>query len=164
MAARSSGAALTAKLTALVSVVSSQPSVASMPARASRPRMIRPGYRSAADARNSGSRTARVPRMTWETPASRYRAMMSRLRIPPPICTGISPSSRATAVTRAPLRGSPANAPSRSTRCSRRQPCSAQCAAMANGSSENTVASSIRPRRSRTHWPSFMSMAGMRSI
>src|SRR5690606_5509950 len=57
--------------------------------------------------------------------------------------------------------GLPSNAPLRSTKCKRRHPCSTHCAAIATGSSENTVESSITPWRKRTHWPSFRSMAGI---
>ena len=42
-------------------------------------------------------------------------------------------------------RGSPANAPSRSTTCSRSAPSSHQLEATATGSSENTVSRSLRP-------------------
>ena len=64
-------ATLAANSTAPVWLVSSQPAVAARPARASRPRITRPGKRSAMAARNGGSSIARVPTMTWLTPASR---------------------------------------------------------------------------------------------
>ena len=51
---------------------------------------------------------------------------------------------------RASFFGLPAKAPLRSTRCSRRAPCAIQCCAMAAGSSEKTVASSMAPCLRRT--------------
>src|SRR5581483_12426798 len=57
--------------------------------------------------------------------------------------------------------GRPAIAPFRSTMCRRFAPCASQCFAIATGSSENTVAESIRPCCSRTQRPSFKSIAGM---
>src|SRR5690606_13868735 len=91
--------------------------------------------------------------------------MVSRSRMPPPSCTGSSsPTSSTMARIAASFFGLPANAPFRSTRCRRRAPRSTQWRAMAAGSSENTVASSISPCLRRTQWPSLRSMAGISSI
>ena len=111
-----------------------------------------------------GAATALVPRMTNRTPAWMYVSTVSSLRMPPPTCTGTSGCASTTSRTTPAFFGSPANAPSRSTTCSRRAPASTQRVAIATGSSENTVAVSMRPSRRRTHLRSLMSMAGMRSI
>src|SRR5690606_10968852 len=50
------------------------------------------------------------------------------------------------------------------TRCSLRAPFSTQLLAMAAGSSPNVVARSMSPCCRRTQWPSFRSIAGMRSM
>ncbi len=44
--------------------------------------------------------------------------------------------------------------------CSHAHPASAKARACAAGSLPNTVAFAMSPRSSRTHWPSFRSMAG----
>src|SRR3569833_1600011 len=62
------------------------------------------------------------------------------------------------------LTGLPVNAPFKSTMCRRRAPAATQRSATATGSSENTVTSSMRPCRRRTHLPSLRSMAGINSI
>ena len=64
------------------------------------------------------------------------------------------------ASTAAPLTGAPLKAPFRSTRCSHSQPAAAKARAWAAGSSLNTVAASMSPRKRRTHWPSLRSIAG----
>ena len=83
---------------------------------------------------------------------------------PPPTWTGTSGCASTMARTTPAFFGSPAAAPSRSTMWSRRAPASTQRVAIATGSSENTVAVSMRPSRRRTHLRSLMSMAGMRSM
>src|SRR3569623_458461 len=62
------------------------------------------------------------------------------------------------------LTGLPVNAPFKSTMCRRRAHAATQRSAIATGSSENTVSSSMRPCRRRTHLPSLRSMAGINSI
>src|SRR5689334_9625108 len=85
--------------------------------------------------------------------------------MPPPSCTGISsPTSARIALTALSLTGLPANAPLRSTRCSRRAPASTQRRAMPAGSSLKTVASFMSPWRRRTQWPSLRSIAGISSM
>jgi len=57
--------------------------------------------------------------------------------------------------------GQPVNAAAvEATRCSHSHPADWNFSAWAAGSSPKTVASDISPRRRRTHWPSFRSMAG----
>src|SRR5476651_4569 len=91
--------------------------------------------------------------------------MVSRSRMPPPSCTGISESSAPMmSLIAASLRGLPETAPFRSTTWSRRAPFPAHCAATLPGSFENTVADSMRPCSRRTQWPSFRSIAGMISM
>src|SRR5450631_182175 len=88
--------------------------------------------------------------------------MVSRSRIPPPSCTGISsPMTLTTSRITDSFFGLPANAPFRSTMCSRPAPSSSQCCAIAAGSSENTVAECISPCFRRTQCPSLISIAGM---
>ena len=60
--------------------------------------------------------------------------------------------------------GFPAKAPFKSTKCKRLPPRSTQWRAIAPGSSENTVDSSIKPCFSLTHWPSLRSIAGIINI
>src|SRR5579864_2969138 len=82
--------------------------------------------------------------------------------MPPPSCTGISsPMTLAISRMASSLRGLPARAPFRSTRCSRSAPRSSQCRAIAAGSSENTVAECMSPCLRRTQCPSLISIAGM---
>src|SRR5690606_21966546 len=91
--------------------------------------------------------------------------MVSRSRMPPPICTGMSSATALMMdLMAASFLGLPATAPFRSTRCRRLAPCSSHCVAMAAGSSEKMVASSRSPWRRRTQRPSFRSMAGMSSM
>ena len=97
--------------------------------------------------------------MARAAPASRTARRESISRIPPPTSTGPAKASMMRAMTSACL-GSPANAPSRSTTCSSRPPCSRQSRACAAGSSPYTVTSSARPCLRRTHFPSFRSIAG----
>src|ERR1700682_3258215 len=88
--------------------------------------------------------------------------MVSRSRMPPPSCKGIS-SPMTLTISRIAISflGLPANAPLRSTRCSRSAPRSSQWRAIAAGSSENTVADCISPCFRRTQLPSLISIAGM---
>ena len=91
--------------------------------------------------------------------------MVSRSRMPPPSCTGISsPTSRRIALIAASLTGLPAKAPFRSTRCRRRAPASSQRRAIAAGSSLKVVAWSMSPCFRRTQWPSLRSIAGISSM
>ncbi len=85
--------------------------------------------------------------------------------MPPPSCTSMSsPTSRKMLRTAASLRGLPAKAPFKSTKCKRVAPCSTQWRAMAAGSSLKMVDCSMSPCLRRTHWPSFRSMAGISSM
>src|SRR5512141_1173627 len=91
--------------------------------------------------------------------------MVSRSRMPPPSCIGILPATaRTMSLITDSFLGLPATAPFRSTRCSRRAPCSSQCLATAAGSSENTVSLSMSPCSRRTARPSLISIAGMISM
>ena len=91
--------------------------------------------------------------------------MVSRSLMPPPSCIGISPPTALTiALIAASLTGLPAKAPFKSTKCRRLPPRSTQWRAMAPGSSENTVDSSIKPCLSLTQWPSLRSIAGIINI
>ena len=82
--------------------------------------------------------------------------------MPPPIWIGVfSPTALIISRITFSFFGLPATAPFRSTMCRRRAPSADQCLAIATGSSENTVAESMRPCCKRTQWPSFRSIAGM---
>src|SRR4029079_4710989 len=88
--------------------------------------------------------------------------MVSRSRMPPPSWIGVfSPIALIISRMTFSFFGRPATAPFRSTMCSRRAPWADQCRAIATGSSENTVAESMRPCCKRTQWPSLRSIAGM---
>jgi|GEM_PF-5730577 len=114
--------------------VAAQPSVATMPFRASIPSTIRPGNRRQAARTSGGSFAAAEPRITRATPASSQASIAAMVRIPPPSCTGMV-TERRIARTAVPFRLSPATAPSRSTTCSQENPASAQARAWAAGSS-----------------------------
>src|SRR5262245_19373124 len=91
--------------------------------------------------------------------------MVSRSRIPPPSWIGsLPPTASVIALIAGSFLGRPAAAPLRSTMCSRRAPSFSHCAAIAAGSSENTVALCMAPCLRRTHLPSLRSMAGMISM
>src|SRR6478735_8604151 len=91
--------------------------------------------------------------------------MVSRSRMPPPSWMGIAPPmARTIAFTAVSFTGLPANAPFRSTRCSRRAPASSHRRAIAAGSSLKLVADFISPCSRRTQWPSLRSMAGINSM
>jgi len=91
--------------------------------------------------------------------------MVSKSLIPPPSWIGMSPPTALTIDRIAPsFTGLPANAPFKSTKCKRLPPWSTQWRAMAPGSSENTVDSSIKPCLSLTQWPSLRSIAGIINI
>src|SRR5574337_1909331 len=91
--------------------------------------------------------------------------MVSRSRMPPPSCTGMSdPTSARMALMAALFLGWTAKAPFRSTRCRRRAPASAHLRAMAAGSSPKVVDWSMSPCLRRTQWPSLRSMAGMSNM
>ncbi len=148
-----------ARSSAVISVVSAQPSTATWPPRASIPTATWPGKARAAAFTRLGSRTATVPRITRARPLPSHVSIVLMSRMPPPSCAGIVTAARI-ASTAAALTGWPAKAPFRSTRCSHWQPAAWNARACAAGSSLKTVAWSIAPRTSRTHWPSFRSMAG----
>ena len=90
--------------------------------------------RSRARSKNLGSVTAAVPRITRDTPASRYFWMVSRLRMPPPISTFKSVFLQIAAIT-GKLGVVPSLAPSRSTVWSHLAPAAWKSAAWAAGSS-----------------------------
>lgn len=82
---------------------------------------------------NPSLSAARVPITTRETPMASAVSTEARVRIPPPSCT-LSPSARIP-WTEPRLRGSPANAPSRSTTCTHCAPAAPNPAATEAGSS-----------------------------
>ena len=136
-----------------------------MPSLASKPTIICPANSLHASRTKAGFLTAAVPIITSCKPKDRYFSMVAKSRIPPPNCTGISADTAAKMARIAPkFLGSPANAPSKSTKCKRRAPCLSQCVAISAGWFENTVACSIKPCFRRTQLPSFKSIAGMSSI
>src|SRR5262245_46147895 len=163
MAATPASSNRRARSSAVISLVSAQPSIATLPSRASMPTAMHPGKSRAASFTRAGFRTAAVPRTTRSTPRSSQATIVSRSRMPPPswieICTASKIASTALSLT-----GRPSNAPLRSTTCSQSKPCSSNMRACAAGSVLNTVASAISPLRRRTQWPSFKSMAGNRII
>ena len=140
------------------------PSTASLPSLASSPTMMCAGNSAHRSATKCGTAIAFVPRMTNRTPAWMYASTVSSSRMPPPTWTGTSGWASTMAWMMSAFFGSPATAPSRSTTWIRRAPASTQRDAIATGSSENTVAVSMRPSRRRTHLRSLMSMAGMTSM
>ena len=113
---------------------SSQPLTATLPSFASTPTAILSPHFARASFRNSLSVTALVPRITLDTPASRYFSMVSKLLIPPPIST-LSPVSCAMDFTTSKFGVVPSLAPSRSTRCSHLPPIASMSLAVARGSS-----------------------------
>src|SRR2546425_9412326 len=123
--------------------------------------MIRPACRRQASLKNARSSAARVPTTTHRAPVSRAESTARRSRSPPPTSTGTGIMAATIFVTSALCRGSPANAPSRSTTCRRSAPSFFHWSATATGSSENTVSRSARPWCRRTHRPSRRSIAGM---
>jgi len=146
-------------------VILLQPSVATLPSRASKPTMMWPGNAVQASWTKPGLFTAAVPMITVLIPSSSKRSMVSKSRMPPPNCTGISsPTAFRMDLMADSFLSLPANAPFRSTKCKRRAPLLIQWLAMAPGSSEKTVALSISPCSSRTQWPSLRSIAGISSI
>ena len=114
--------------------VSAQPSVATMPSRASMPTAMRPGKARQACGTNAGFFTAALPRMTRLMPAASQASMPAMSRMPPPSCTGMRTAARM-AATASALTGRPAKAPFRSTTCSQAKPASCQARAWAAGSS-----------------------------
>ncbi len=138
---------------------SSQPCTATWPLRTSTLTAICSGHRLAAVFTSSGSRTAAVPRITRLTPASIQVSMFASERTPPPSCTGIETALRI-ASTAAPFTARPSAEPFRSTTCSHSNPAATQVRAWSAGCSLNTVAVAKSPCSTRTHWPSFRSMAG----
>ena len=124
-----------------------------------------PGNSLHASRTKAGFFTAAVPIITSFKPKARYFSTVAKSRIPPPSCTGICADTSAKISSIAgKFFGSPAKAPSKSTKCKRRAPCFNQCSAISAGRSENTVASSISPCFRRTHWPFFKSIAGISNM
>ncbi len=138
---------------------SSQPCTATLPPRTSTLTAICSGHSRAAVFTSSGSRTAAVPRITRLTPRSIHPSMFSSERMPPPSCTGMETASRI-ASTAAPLTALPSAEPVRSITCNHSNPASDQILAWSAGESLKTVAVEKSPCTTRTHWPSFRSMAG----
>ena len=79
--------------------------------------------------------------------------------MPPPSWTGTETASRM-ASTAAAFTALPSTAPFRSTTWIQGKPDCAHCRAWSAGEVLNTVAVSRSPCSTRTHWPSFRSMAG----
>jgi len=148
-----------AKAVARVPVVSTHPLTCTKPSRASMPTAIASPKRRTRTARTSTLSSARVPMIARAAPAARSCSTCASLRNPPPTSTGM-PIARTMRSITAVCRGSPWNAPSRSTTCNCSAPCSRQASACATGSSAYTVTSSALPCRSRTQRPSFKSIAG----
>ena len=73
------------KTSVLRPLVSFHPLTATKPSRMSAETAILSGQRRTRDLSSASSVTAAVPRMTRETPASRYFSAISALRMPPPI-------------------------------------------------------------------------------
>ena len=97
-------------------LVSSQPSVATRPLRASMPRASRPGNLRHMSRNQSGRLSAEVPSTSRDRPSSRSDSIVASSRMPPPSSHSMSTAARM-ARTAARLTGLPARAPSRSTRC-----------------------------------------------
>jgi len=148
-----------ATVTASRSVLSVQPWVATLPARTSTLTAICSGQSRDASITISGWVTATVPRMTLDTPASIQRSTSWRLRTPPPSWTGVETAPRM-ASTASPLTARPSTAPLRSTTWIQWKPAPAQVLAWLAGEVLKTVAVPRSPCRTRTHSPSFRSMAG----
>ena len=141
------------------SLSSVQPCTATLPLRTSTLTAICSGQALAASRTISGSRTATVPRITRETPASIQPSMSARVRMPPPSCTGTETAPRISP-TAAWFTALPETAPFRSTTWIQWKPPSTQARAWAAGEVLNTVAVARSPWTTLTHWPSFRSMAG----
>ena len=88
MAATPASSKRRARSMAVSSLVSAQPSTATLPPRASMPTATRPGKRRQASRTSAGSRTATVPRITRRMPLASQASMVARSRMPPPSCTG----------------------------------------------------------------------------
>jgi hypothetical protein len=73
-----------AKSVARVWLVSSHPSVATIPSRASIPAANRPGWASHADANHSGRFNAALPTTNRANPSDNIERIESSSRIPPP--------------------------------------------------------------------------------
>ena len=97
--------------------------------------------------------------MTRLTPASIQRSMSASVRMPPPSCTGTDTDERIFS-TAALFTAWPCTAPFRSTTWIQWKPASTNAFACAPGSVLKTVAVERSPCRTRTHWPSFRSIAG----
>ena len=119
-------------------LVSSQPSVATMPCRASTPRASRSGNLAHISRNHSGCLSADVPSTNRDRPNSSSDSMVASSRMPPPSSHSMSTASRIVR-TASRLTGRPARAPSRSTRCKCRAPASSNCWATPAGLSEKTV-------------------------
>ena len=116
--------------------VSSQPSTATRPSRASMPTAMRPGWRRAASRTSAGSRSAAVPRIARSTPSASASSIASSDAHPAAeLRPGTSFAAVTIARTASRLRGRPARAPSRSTTCTRGAPAATKRAATAPGSS-----------------------------
>ncbi len=125
------------------------------------PTAMHPGNSSRRLTRASGSRTAAVPRMTRDTPSPSQASMVSRLRMPPPSCTGMLTAFRISATATA-LPASRRRRRRDRRGAATRSPAPRRRGAWAAGSALNTVARSISPWRRRTQLPSLRSMAGNR--
>ena len=116
------------------SEVSAQPSTATLPPRASMPTAIWPGISARGlAARDSGSRTAAVPRMTRATPL--LEPALDRRQVADAAAELHRDARRPSrmASTAAPFTGLPAKAPSRSTTCSHSKPCVSKLARLRGG-------------------------------
>ena len=122
-----------ANSTAARAVFSTQPLTATKPSRASIPTAIWSPNSFTKVLIKSGDSHAFVPTTTRLTPIAKASAICWRVRSPPPSWTGICTVPRMVR-TLSQLRGSPPNAPSRSTTCSHWAPCSAHRRAPAAGS------------------------------
>src|SRR5512146_2872675 len=149
-----------ARSTATTPVTSTQPRMATRPSLASIAAATFPGYALVMRRASSGLRTTVVPRMIRDAPAPRYREAISKLRTPPPTCTGTSTVATIRRMM-SNLTGFPRNAPSRATTCSLVAPAPANRRATSSGESAKTVESSALPWRSRTALPPWMSIAGI---
>ena len=129
---------LAARASASTSLTSSQPRVATRPLRASMPTTMRPWCRAAKSRTKAGCSIATVPKITRSRPIASRASARSRLRTPPPSCTGMARAATI-ARTTASFTGSPLRAPSKSTRWSRSAPCRCQARAWATGSPEKRV-------------------------
>ena len=141
------------------SLFCSQPLVAILPSRKSRAMAILLRHFLHMDRASSGCSTAIVAITTLSTPRSSQCSTALSDRKPPPSCIGALLRAAIFSII-SPLVDFPSRAPSRSTTCNARAPCSRKSFACCKGSLWYEVARFFSPWYRRTHSPPFKSRAG----